>query len=88
MSEKGKFDGNCNRTACQVPIAGENWFNTSTRAYYCTACARSINQSALRFDGVEICVAVDSPDHQPPFPWEEMNRVRAAREAAIAGGRI
>jgi hypothetical protein len=32
----------CNRTACQKP--GAVWWNTSTRAYYCTDCAKAINE--------------------------------------------
>lgn len=85
MCSKGIFDGKCNRTACQAPIAGANWFNTSTRAYYCTACARQINREALRFDGVEILVLVSSPTDQPPFPWDRMQAVRAECEARRAG---
>lgn len=87
MCGKGKFDGNCNRTACQKPIAGENWFNTSTRAYYCTTCARQINREALRFDGVEILVHVTSPDEQPPFPWQRIREVEAERAARRAGAK-
>lgn len=81
---KGKFDGNCNRTDCQVPIKGANWFNTSTRAYYCRGCAGLINRDALRFDGVQILVAVDDPEDRPPFPSEEMQRHREARERMMA----
>ncbi len=39
---KGKLGGNCNVTACQKP--GARWWNTGTRAYYCSACAREINK--------------------------------------------
>ena len=38
---KGKFDGNCNRRACQAP--GATWWNPNTRAYYCHDCASKIN---------------------------------------------
>jgi hypothetical protein len=34
----------CNRTACRAP--GAIWWNTSTRAYYCTPCAHRINEGA------------------------------------------
>jgi hypothetical protein len=77
MSAKGKFDDNCNRSACQEPIKGANWWNSSTRAYYCEPCARSINEAALQFDGVVICTAVTDPADQPPFPWQEINRRQA-----------
>lgn len=52
-ADKGHFGGSCNRTACQAPNA--QWFNTSTRAYYCTPCARDINRWALHDAGFEIC---------------------------------
>jgi hypothetical protein len=71
---KGKFDGNCNRTACQVPILGKNWFNTSTLAYYCTACARLLNRESMRFEAIDICVPVKTADEQPPFPYEKIRR--------------
>ncbi len=32
----------CNRTACQKE--GATWWNPSTQAYYCTRCAKKINQ--------------------------------------------
>ncbi|WP_162561223.1 hypothetical protein [Methylobacterium terrae] len=80
-SLKGKFGGNCNRTACQTPIRSDNWFNTSTRAYYCTPCARAINQSSLHFDGVEICKRVTDPSDQPRFPWNEIQAFAASRTA-------
>lgn len=43
---KGKFNGNCNVTSCQKPHAV--WFNHSTRAYYCEACAYEIGSFAKR----------------------------------------
>lgn len=45
--DKGHKGGSCNRTACQAPNAV--WFNHSTRAYYCTPCARMLNREAERF---------------------------------------
>jgi len=41
-SDKGKFYGHCNRTACDEEHA--TWFNHSTEAYYCEGCAHRINQ--------------------------------------------
>ena len=38
---KGKYQGNCNRTACQRP--GAIWYNHSTRKYYCISCAHELN---------------------------------------------
>jgi hypothetical protein len=65
---KGVFDGNCNIEDCQQPIAGNNWYNTSTRAYYCTKCARQINYWSMRDERKTICVAVTDPNTRPPFP--------------------
>ncbi len=31
----------CNRSACRAP--GPRWWNASTRAFYCAACAEGIN---------------------------------------------
>jgi hypothetical protein len=38
---KGEYLGLCNRQACLRP--GANWYNKITRAHYCSACARMIN---------------------------------------------
>lgn len=51
--DKGKMNGSCNRTDCQRP--GANWFNTSTRAYYCEPCAVDITGFTKRVDGFHIC---------------------------------
>lgn len=40
-NDKGEKFGSCNRTACQKP--GANWFNHSTRKYYCEDCAIDLN---------------------------------------------
>ncbi len=40
-SDKGLKGGSCNRQACQRP--GANYFNHSTRAYYCKTCADWLN---------------------------------------------
>lgn len=39
--DKGLFGGSCNRRACQRP--GADWFNHSTRRYYCRSCAHTLN---------------------------------------------
>ncbi len=41
--DKGQRGGSCNVTACQLPESAI-WFNHSTRAYYCTTCARELNR--------------------------------------------
>lgn len=45
MPDKGKQDGSCNRTACQMPLAGERQYfmrdhsTTGGRLHYCGKCA-------------------------------------------------
>lgn len=39
--DKGLLNGACNRSACLARPA--TWFNSSTKAHYCTSCARKIN---------------------------------------------
>lgn len=40
---KGIQGGNCNRQACQQP--GADWYNPTTRAYYCAPCARLLDEA-------------------------------------------
>lgn len=40
-ADKGELHGSCNRTCCQLP--GADYFNQSTRKYYCAVCADLIN---------------------------------------------
>ena len=47
-SEKGKKRGRCNVTACQSP--GANYYNKSTKKYYCRHCADQINWPGGRAD--------------------------------------
>lgn len=65
--DKGQFDGSCNRTACQVSIAGLNWFNTSTRRYYCGRCADLIDEWNVRRGEPRLLVYVEDPNDQPPY---------------------
>lgn len=54
---KGLFNGSCNRSACTNINA--SWFNHSTRMYYCTSCARMLNEAnysdAQRTFGHDLC---------------------------------
>lgn len=54
--DKGQKNGSCNRTACQKPLV-RNWFNRSTRAYYCSNCAHELN----RANPPRMCVGWLSP---------------------------
>jgi hypothetical protein len=49
---KGLKYGRCNVTACQRP--GAQYYNKSTRAYYCEDCAREINWPGGRADCMEL----------------------------------
>jgi hypothetical protein len=57
---KGIKNGNCNRTACQSPKNVE-WYNHSTRKYYCSKCANILNNDrfnkadAQRIWGHDLC---------------------------------
>lgn len=51
-ADKGEKNGSCNLTACQRP--GANYFNKSTRKYYCAACAREINWPGGRKDCMDL----------------------------------
>lgn len=42
----------CARSSCQTALVGVRWWNSSTRAFYCGACAVRINQGA----GYELCI--------------------------------
>lgn len=58
---KGKYGGNCNRTACQKP--GAVWYNHSTREHYCSSCASTLNEvnraDAMRMFGHDLCTIVE-----------------------------
>lgn len=55
---KGKLHGNCNRTDCQRP--GAEYYNHSTKKYYCAACASTINRynhtDSMQLFGHELCL--------------------------------
>ncbi len=55
--EKGDRGGTCNRTICENENA--QWFNHSTRAWYCEDCARTLNEfrpeEAEAFYGHNLC---------------------------------
>lgn len=81
---KGKFDGNCNITACQKPIKGNNWWNSSVRAYYCEECStgfRGLNYWSKLDSGIIICTKVTDPKDQPSFPYEEYKEFERKRDA-------
>lgn len=49
----------CNRTSCQTALNdqdGSRMWNTETKAFYCKACAKRINQSSEQSLGRAICI--------------------------------
>lgn len=63
IDAKGRFDGFCNRTACQKPPA--RWWHRSNRAYYCDECAALLNRIHAR-DAHEIYGTDLLVEHQAP----------------------
>ncbi|MBX4188234.1 MAG: hypothetical protein KW793_03830 [Candidatus Doudnabacteria bacterium] len=65
-TDKGQYMGECNRTACTDTPA--EYYNHSTRMYYCETCARSINYhnraDAMRMFGHDLCTLGESQDKQ------------------------
>jgi hypothetical protein len=66
---KGKYRGTCNRTACQVSHESTSieYWNKSTRAYYCAPCAFLINEANYSVNnGEPLCIPIrneiDRPD--------------------------
>lgn len=43
---KGVYNQECNITSCQKPNSAV-WFNHSTRKYYCSSCARRLNEDVF-----------------------------------------
>lgn len=60
--DKGTKNGNCNRTACQQPPA--DYYNHSTRMWYCAECAAAINRlnpESHQIYGHELCTHESDP---------------------------
>lgn len=56
-ADKGELYGSCNVTACQHPNLA-TWYNKSTEKYYCSHCARRINDANkdyARENGEHLC---------------------------------
>lgn len=70
MSEKikGEKHGLCNITACQSPDE-VIWYNHSTRSYYCTVCAKRLNEvnkdDAEEMFGHPLCTRVIKKKKDP-----------------------
>lgn len=72
MPDKGQKDGSCNRTACQLPLAGQPQFwmkdhmVANGRLYYCRACERKFTEADRRFREELRCTADEdnTPDMQ------------------------
>lgn len=62
--DKGEYMGECNRTVCTNRPA--EWYNHSTRYYYCVKCAKTLNEEnysdAMKSLGHELC---SKGEHNP-----------------------
>ncbi len=67
--DKGKLNGACNRTACLAP--GADWWNMGSRAYYCRACARMINEDGCRrYGDPDLCHPTKAGNERQTNPEE------------------
>lgn len=46
-SNKGKKGGRCNFTACLTPDEPATWYNFGSMAWYCSGCARMLNNDRV-----------------------------------------
>jgi len=53
VKEKGEFGGECARTKCST--ANADYFNSSTRQFYCEACANEINKWSQHDEKIILC---------------------------------
>ncbi len=64
MEDKGQKDGSCNRTACQLPLAGKpQWMMLESlsggqKLYYCGECARKFYEADRDFGRPFRCTLV------------------------------
>lgn len=73
MPDKGKRDGSCNRTACQLPLAGNRQFFmkdhvTGGRLYYCPSCERKFTEADRQFREPMRCQPDEDNENRPL--WE------------------
>jgi len=64
---KGDYQQECNRTVCKNSHA--DYYNYSTRKYYCAPCAFLINDAnrldAIRLFGHELCLPIRRESDRP-----------------------
>lgn len=65
VGSKGEKGGYCNVTACSNP--NPEYFNKSTKAYYCKECAKEINwpggrRLTMQLYGTPFLCELDQPD--------------------------
>lgn len=82
---KGRYNGNCNRAACQKP--GATWYNRSTLAYYCPACARTIN-NVSSIEDVRRLFGIDGVLCTPPNPVQQAVEKLLAQKAVHRSGAV
>lgn len=93
-SDKGIFQGSCNRSCCQAPHTA-TYYNQSTQAYYCFRCAALLNEypsakelRSLRYNLAGLCISDRHPEHPEhgktaPIP-EELDKLVLGKSRLIA----
>lgn len=65
MPDKGKLDGSCNRSACQMPLKGKpqfwmkDYMVASGRLHYCAECAAKFDEADRQFGEPRRCTPVE-----------------------------
>lgn len=65
---KGKYQGICNRTSCQVEheASSVEYWNKSTEKYYCAQCAFLINEANRGVNnGEDLCIPIRNEQDRP-----------------------
>lgn len=62
--DKGQYNGSCNVKACLDKPA--QYWNVSTRAYYCAYCANEINSFCARVNEQQLCFFMESDSAEKP----------------------
>lgn len=85
-SDKGLYNGSCNRSDCQAPHSAR-WWNQSTQKYYCFACADLINERVsleelrkLGYSPTGLCV----PEYNDRHPQHETLLVSNMTSSRVA----
>jgi len=82
--KKGQHGGECNRTACKNENA--QWYNKVTEAFYCTKCARMINESSNQSNQGDLCELKREEDTNTNSELTNKEILQKAIEKAMDNG--